>query len=155
MSGRIRLVGGLATLALVGSVVVWLASARAQDPEPSDLKTNDVHAFMRLKLGHAHKVLEGIATEDFKLIAKNAQEMTLLSEASNWQVLQTPEYEHHSRTFQRVSDTLVREAKQQDIDGAALAYVELTMSCVNCHKYTRGVRMAAVDRDAATVAGGR
>jgi hypothetical protein len=37
-----------------------------------------------------------------------------------------------------------REARQKNLDGAALKYVELSLKCVNCHKYVRGVRMAAI-----------
>jgi hypothetical protein len=30
-----------------------------------------------------------------------------------------------------------RKAKDKNIDGATLAYLRLTMNCVNCHKYVR------------------
>ncbi len=97
---------------------------------------------MQLKLKHAQKVLEGVATEDFDMIAKNSQKMSLLAQDANWRVFQTPEYRHHSADFQRISDSLTKAAKDKNGDAAALAYVQLTMSCVNCHKYVRGVRMA-------------
>jgi hypothetical protein len=32
------------------------------------------------------------------------------------------------------------------LDGAALAYVEMTMNCVKCHKMMRHGKMAAADR---------
>lgn len=114
----------------------------AADPKPMP-RPNDVAAFMRLKLSHSQKVLEGVALEDFELIAKNAQQMGLLAQDENWQVFQTPEYRHHSADFQRIAADLTKAAQNKNLDGAALAYVQLTMSCVNCHKYTRGVRMAS------------
>ena len=114
---------------------LWAAAAEPQEP-------NDVGEFMRLKLDHAKDVLEGLALEDYDLIAKNAQDMSLLSLAASWQVLQTPEYLQQSNEFRRTADALTKAAQDENLDGAALAYVELTMKCVNCHKYVRGVRMA-------------
>jgi cytochrome c556 len=97
---------------------------------------------MRAKLSHSQKVLEGLTTEDFDMIAQNAQAMSLLSQATNWQVLQTPEYLDQSREFRRAADAVTEAAKKKNLDGAALAYVEMTMKCINCHKYVRGVHMA-------------
>jgi cytochrome c556 len=103
---------------------------------------DQVSQFMRAKLVHSQKVLEGLALEDFEMIAKNSQQMSLLSQAATWQVLQTPEYLQQSTEFRRTADALTEAARKKNLDGAALAYVELTMKCVNCHKYVRGVRMA-------------
>ena len=52
---------------------------------------------MRVKLDDAKKVLEGLTVEDYNMIVKNAQEMSLLSEDAVWQVLQTPEYAERQR----------------------------------------------------------
>ena len=101
-----------------------------------------VAVFMRGKLEHSQKVLEGLALEDYDKIAKNAQEMSLLSQASTWQVLQTPEYHDRSVEFRRSVDAVTEAARKKNLEGAALAYVEVTMKCVSCHKYVRKVRMA-------------
>ena len=101
---------------------------------------NDVAGFMRLKLPHAQKILEGIALEDYPLIAKSANELSLLSRETNWEVLQTPEYLAYSNEFRRATDAVSRAAKEKDIDGAALAYMDMTLKCVSCHKYVRDVR---------------
>ena len=112
-------------------------AAESQIPKP-----NDVAAFMQLKLTHAQKVLEGIALENFDEIAKHSQAMGLLAQDENWRVYQTLEYREHSADFQRTAASLTKAALDKNLDGAALAYLQLTMSCVNCHKYTRGIRMA-------------
>jgi hypothetical protein len=39
--------------------------------------------------------------------------------------------------FQRYADDLAKNAKQGNIDGATLAYLKLTMNCIQCHKYVR------------------
>lgn len=113
--------------------------------EPNRAPAPDAVAdFMRLKLAHAQNILEGLATEDFVTIRKNAQELSLLSNASNWQVLQTPEYLQHSIEFRGIANSLTSAAEARNLDRAALAYVDMTMTCVNCHRHVRDVRMAQV-----------
>ncbi len=147
-----------AVLVVAGALVVCAQPPRAKTEKPakptparkpakSDAspKPDDLAAFMRLKLEHSHKVFEGLVVEDFKLIAHHSNEMDLLVLDENWMVLQTPEYRHHSADFQMVAKRLTEAAREENLDGAVLAYVDLTMSCVNCHKYTRGARVAARD----------
>jgi hypothetical protein len=130
-------------MTLLGLVVVggWAASRSSAEP-----KVNDVHTFMQVKLEDSKKVLEGLTTENFDLMVKNSQEMSLLSEDALWQVLQTPEYVQRSADFRRITDRLTEAARKKNLDGAALAYVELTMSCIECHKYVRDQRSGAANR---------
>ena len=111
-----------------------VAAAVADEPGP---KPDAVADFMRAKLGHSQHVLEGLALEDYDLIARGAQELALASQASSWQVLQTEEYARQSAEFRRSCDTLRGAAKARNLDGAALAWMEVTMKCIQCHKYVR------------------
>lgn len=129
----------LAVFLAASAVAGWgLSRATSQD----DGKLKD---FMELKLDHSQETLRGIVTEDFGLIAKHAQEMSLLSQAASWRVFQTAEYLQHSSEFRRAADALTEAAREKNLDSAALRYVDLTLKCVNCHKYVRGVRMARLD----------
>jgi hypothetical protein len=100
---------------------------------------------MQRKLQSAQKALEGLALGDFDKIAKNAEELILVSKATQWKVLNSAEYELFSGEFRRRADNLVQAAKDKNLDGASLAYVEVTLSCVKCHKYVREVRMSRLD----------
>lgn len=115
-------------------------------------KPNEVSVFMRAKLDHSKKLLEGLALEDFTLIARQSQELSLLSQATNWQVLQTDEYLEQSAEFRRSADALTEAAREKNLDAAALRFVDLTMKCVNCHKYVRKVRMASIPASADAIA---
>jgi hypothetical protein len=97
---------------------------------------------MHKKLEHSEKVLEGLAVNDFKMIAKHADELIEISKEAEWKVIKTPQYEIHSSDFRRTAESLVKNAKEKNLDAAALNYVELTLTCVKCHKYVREVRMA-------------
>jgi cytochrome c556 len=101
------------------------------------LAQNELSAFMKAKLVHAEKVLEGLATEDFNLIARHSQAISLLCEDELWSVLKTAEYHERSMEFRRSVDAITDAARKKNLEGAALAYVNTTLNCVNCHKYVR------------------
>jgi cytochrome c556 len=117
------------------STIALLASGGYAD------RRDDLRDFMQVKLKHSQSVLEGLVLEDFDKIAKNAQEMSLLSLAETWQVLQTPEYIDYSRKFRNATDTLSDMAKKKNLTEATKAFNLMTTRCVECHKYVRGVRM--------------
>jgi hypothetical protein len=100
-------------------------------------------ALMHKKLDRSQKVLEGLALNDFKMIARNADELIDISKEAEWLVIKTPQYEIHSSDFRRTAESLVKNAREKNLDAAALNYVELTLTCVKCHKYVREVRMAS------------
>jgi hypothetical protein len=118
-----------------GPAVLRQAVAAEQAVEP-----DQVAVFMRAKLAHSQDVLEGLSLADFGLIAKGAQELSLASQASSWQVLQTEDYARHSAEFRRSCDTLRRAASEENLDGALVAWMEVTMKCVQCHRYVRDTR---------------
>jgi hypothetical protein len=108
-------------------------------------QADKVGELMKKKLTFSQKVLEGIALNDPDIIVKNAQELILISQKAEWLVLQTPQYKLHSNDFRRAAETMVTQAQAKNLDGAALAYVEMTLTCVKCHKHVREVRMARAD----------
>jgi hypothetical protein len=128
------LFGGAVLLALVG-----LAAGVGLSQQP-----NRVGSFMRLKLTHAEKLLGALAVEDFETVAREAQQISLLTNDEQWQVLQTTDYLRHSVDFREAADRLSKAGREKNLDSAALAYVELTMRCVNCHKHVRNVRMVTL-----------
>jgi hypothetical protein len=100
-----------------------------------------VDEIMKQKLKHAQKVLEGVAIKDFKKINQSAEELLLLAKEEEWKVLRTPAYENYSNEFLRNTQALMKNAKDENLDACALSYVELTLTCVKCHKHVREVRM--------------
>jgi cytochrome c556 len=118
--------------AFVVAVAALVGIAADATPQP-----DRVAAFMRAKLGHAEHVLEGLAVADYELIERAAQELSLASLDSNWQVLQTEDYVRQSAEFRRACDSLKKAAQEKNLDGATLAWVDVTLKCVQCHKYVR------------------
>lgn len=121
--------------------LVLMSSAYSQAQEQSaDASPEKIAKFMRAKLVHSQKILEALALEDFAQMAKHSQDLKLLSQESIWNVLQTEQYVLHSDDFRRRADALTDAAKKKNLDGASLAFVELTLNCVQCHKHVRDVR---------------
>jgi cytochrome c556 len=96
--------------------------------------------FMRVKLDHAQKTLEGLSKADFDLVAKHSQAISLLCEDELWMVIQTAEYRERSKEFQRSVNAITDAARKKNLEAATLAYVDATMKCVSCHKYIRQTR---------------
>jgi hypothetical protein len=131
VSNRKRIVLGLAGLALAATFL----AARGQET-----RQRTRAEFMRLKLEYSKLVLEGLTLENYETIIKNARALKTLSEAAEWEVPTIPnvgEYMTFTTEFQRLTDELVKKARDKNMDGATLAYLRLTMNCVNCHKYVR------------------
>ncbi len=133
---------GLVTV-VVGTMLAMAWGLSGDAADPSTPRPDQVAGFMRAKLIHSQDVLEGLAIEDFDLIDKGAQQLSLASDDASWQVLQTEDYARQSAEFRRSCDSLRKAAKAHNLDGAALAWMEVTMKCIQCHKYVRDERSSS------------
>jgi hypothetical protein len=111
--------------------------------------------FMREKLELSQRVLEGVATEDYDLIIAKGTRLSAMSQEADWRVFENPDYEQQSAIFRQHVNSLVKAAKGQNLDSATLAYVRVTMSCVDWHKVVRGKLVASADGLPATTLTGR
>jgi len=102
----------------------------------------DLARLMKDKLKSAQVLMEGMALADFAKIRRSADELIQISKTEEWMVYKTPRYQVHSNDFRRAVETIYQKAKDQNIDGVALAYVDMTLSCVRCHQYVRELREA-------------
>ena len=128
-------------LAAIG--VALLTGLGANSARTAD--TSKTSALMRRKLEQSQKVLEGVAMNDFKKIERHAEELIEISKQAEWRALKTPQYELYSTDFRRIAGNLVENARKKNIDAAALSYVDLTLTCVKCHKHVREIRMTSLD----------
>ena len=113
-------------------------------------KKREPDPLMVLKLKESQALLEGLALNDAAKVQKSAEELLRISkEAQFRKALNTPAYEYHANSFQKAAETAIEKAKAKNIDGATLAYMDMTMTCVRCHQYTREQRIgfAPPERD--------
>jgi hypothetical protein len=134
-----------------------LAVLAVQGHDTAPKKKETTTTLMKKKLTQSQKVLEGIAVQDFDLIARHARELLFISKQAEFkQVLKTPLYEVYSTMFRSNAEDLIKNARKKNVDAAALAYVEMTLTCVKCHKHVREkrqARAAAFSNPSASAAG--
>jgi cytochrome c556 len=126
----------LASLSALG-ILIGTLSTRAADPE-RDEKRDAI--LMRAKLAASQQTLEGLMYGDFDLIDRGARQLRDIDE---WHTVKRDAvYDHYSAEFHRLSEKLVRLAKEKNAEGALYAYQHLTTTCVTCHEYVRDVKPA-------------
>ncbi len=116
-------------------LLVWAILVQAlAGQEPGSAKTA---TFMRMKLQPSKELLEGLAMNDFDSIKKNAGTIKNLLLDENWMVVQSDEYRRQTLEFRKLVDQIRDSADKKNIDGATLAYVQMTIQCVRCHQTLR------------------
>jgi cytochrome c556 len=132
-------------IAAAGLVALAATHGRAQNAPQEQAKTDtqpnlpNEAQVMQVKLKRAQTILEALAKEDFKSLAESADSLVRISKATEFlRAYKTEEYELQTRVFQKAAETLAAKAKDKNLDGATLAYMDMTMSCVACHSHFRG-----------------
>lgn len=108
------------------------AISAKQDEEATELSN-----FMRQKLSASNQILEGLVTDDLSKVDLGAEKLLKMSDAEHWRASNDMMYMNHSRQFRRSVETMRDKAKRKSIDGAALAWIDVTMSCIRCHEWVR------------------
>ena len=124
----------LLSIALLSISMAVVRSQFINGQEPGQAKKS---AFMRLKLEPAKGVLEGIALADFDMISKHAGTIRNLLLDEGWMVVQSDEYRRQSNEFRTIVEQLQKAAGEKNVDRATLAYVQMTIRCVQCHELLR------------------
>ncbi len=103
-------------------------------------KQSPVEALMKAKAGYAHRLLDAVVLGELETVRDQAFRLKAVAETQDWNVMSTPEYVRETDAFIRAADRLLQAATSKSTEAAALAYVEVTLSCVHCHRYVRANR---------------
>lgn len=122
------------------------AESQEQKKQPPAERDQSLRHFMRLKLTASSMILEGLSVEDFGLIKQGASKLNEMSTTEKWRVSNDALYRNFSGDFQRVTKDLVKAAEDENLDRAALKWVDATMGCIECHRYARGMFIASADK---------
>ena len=105
-------------------------------------QTTALNRVMRNKLADAQGVLAAVVTSDWAELERRSKALAAATDDPAWLVLTTAEYTRQSEAFVRAVNDLVDAAARRDQEAAPLAYVALTMRCVQCHRYVARARIA-------------
>ena len=118
----------------VGLALLSASATSAQGPALDRL--------MRRKLDCSQKILEAVVTSRWSELEAQTRELESLTRDPAWMVLNAPEYARHSTDFAIAIRALHEAAAQRDLEATPKAYVALTLSCVDCHRYLARSRLA-------------
>jgi len=135
-SAGIRSLGALAAVCAAAAAIGLAPTAPIRADEPS-AKSEPMSYWMKKKLEYSQNTLAAIATADFDRIVQNANAMRNLSKVEGFIRGQTPGYREELQMFDKAAVEIARQAQRENVEGAALAFTQLTISCVNCHKTLR------------------
>jgi hypothetical protein len=124
------------TVVFVVFLMALTGAAIADDAKQPEV---DQGVLMQAKMNSSQKVLEGLVTKDFDLIAKGAKELEKLSGAATFQRYRDPVYRHHGNEFRRQVQKLRRLAEDKNLEGASFTYMHSLTTCITCHEYVRDV----------------
>lgn len=131
--------------ACVGLLALTTGHGVAQPPKPP--ATTDSFPIppegeaMKEKRLRAHAVLDALTAGDAEAVRKNAQS---LSEIADMRVFaagyKTDRYKFQAQAFRAAVEDMLAAAKAKNLDAAALAYADMTRTCVKCHTHFRGIK---------------
>lgn len=105
--------------------------------DKEDEPVGGVHRFMRQKMQASNRILEGLCTDDLKLVTEGTETLLKMPKEAKWRISNDIMYRRYSTEFVQAVEELQEEAENHDIDGASMAWVNVTMKCLKCHKWVR------------------
>lgn len=113
------------------------AAPQAEDAPKAETDNQPMSFWMAKKLDHSQGILRALAEADFEAIAEHAQQLERLNQVEGFVRRRNPEYTAHVQLFARISKEIAQQAERENIEGATLAFNQLTVSCVRCHQTLR------------------
>jgi hypothetical protein len=112
---------------------------KAKEVQKQDEKIDDKNPsiWMKKKLDYSQNILAGITAEDFDKIADNARAMKGLGKFEAFVRSRNAAYTRQLQSFEDINEEIIRQADNDNVEGVALAFTQLTVNCVNCHKVLR------------------
>lgn len=126
-------IAGLAAVAVGLGVYFGLQPALAKDDAQEAQES-----LMQQKLTHAQSLLEGLALEDYTSIADEAKALHQISIEADWAGIPNRDYSQYGDKFREAASKVEKAAEESNLDSAAWHYMQVVVTCVECHKAVRG-----------------
>lgn len=128
-------------LPLLAILLVGPADANDKDSaKKKPVKKEESSLWMKKKLEYSKGILDGLTKADYDGIKKNAEALKVIKYLSEWDHGNKAEYRRQTKYFEDAVKDLIKQADKKNINGATLAYTQLTLSCVHCHNVVRDTK---------------
>jgi hypothetical protein len=135
---RLLVLSCLSMSVLVGSGVFGQETPVVEGPvSPVVTEEQPISFWMEKKLEYSKDMLGALAAGQFEEIEKHAERMRLVGKIEGFVRGRSPSYASHLQSFDLATRELKRQARAESIEGATLAFNQLTTSCVTCHQTLR------------------
>jgi hypothetical protein len=129
----------------VALVALMVGHGLADPPKPPDtsdsLPVPPESEAMKEKRLRTHAVIDALTAGDTDALRRNAEVLKLIGDMRVFvSAYKTDEYRFQAQVFKHAADDLLTAAKAKNMDAAALAYNDMTRTCVKCHAHFRGVK---------------
>lgn len=104
----------------------------ASVPQPTE--NEPAREIMWLKLDLSHNVLDALALEDFEALDAYAADLETLGAAELIFINDTDDYRARVDEFRSAARALKHAAESENPHAGALAYMDLTLRCIACHR---------------------
>ncbi len=135
-SATLCIFSGLLLVAAIAAVTLDTSKAATTDETPASVAAAG-RSLMRQKLESSQRLLEALTLADFERIISNAEDLQRISLEARWTQPHSPEYAEYGEDFRHALTRVVRASENHNIDGAALNFVQVILTCVQCHKVVR------------------
>lgn len=133
---RIRIVAVASlVLAFVGTAGQWMNG--------SDVSSEQLPGLMLAKLASTQRIVVGLVSKDFSELKRGADDLHRICEATQWESHPDPVYGHYRSELRRQAKRLGELASEQNLDGAAFAYMQTMSTCISCHNHCRDILRTA------------
>lgn len=109
---------------------VFAKSAKVERPKATK-------ALMFQKLSHTQLILQSLMIGDNKNLLKSLEQLKNLAVATTWYKNDNEVFQRYSSNFREAIDKMTEYQKKGNQEGVSMAYIQLTLSCMNCHEKIR------------------
>ena len=143
---RFTLITTLLVVTVVAMAVVAADKDKKKSKEGDDApvaskKETEADRWMHAKLNYAQQIFAGLTEGDLEVVKKRAQLMAVVNVLEDWvkksDFKKKSDYQGQLNAFEFANKELIRQADDENIDGALEAWLKLSRSCVECHKLIR------------------
>ena len=94
-------------------------------------------ALMYQKLNHTQLILQSLMIGDKKNLVSNLEQLKTISVATTWYKNENEAFQRYSANFREAIDRMIAYQKSGNQEGVSMGYIQLTLSCMNCHQTIR------------------
>jgi len=96
-----------------------------------------IQKMMQDKQAHMNQVFAKLVRGQVPKIQTEAETLRMISAVNSWHMAEDEEFIRYNKNFQEALRTLELRSKEGNPDATYLAYIQVGMVCMQCHKHVR------------------